>query len=195
MPAWEEITTGAYCYLLQEPGPRLSRQRIQCIRAPKPKREQHSTHWSAGRGLSGGCLPPAARAALALPRLPFPSFIFNRAAAHLRHTDHTPKPPALAVARPVHSGRPWTCFPPPSCNCCIAGPFLPVCLLACLPRLVFVRSYLACNRETDKAILKIPLLPPPSSVVSDLTCLLPLPCPGLAPPWPCLTIHPVLTCL
>lgn len=125
------------------------------------------------------------------PCCPFPSFIFNRAAAHLRHTDRTQNHPHWLLPVPFSSVRSTLDVPsrlPAAIAALQARPTtcLPVCLTTCLPTSFGLRSFVPrLPPGNQQSQTQIPLLPP-SSAASDLTCLLSLPCPALSWPRPAL---------
>lgn len=142
-------------------GPRLSGQRLQCVRSPKAaslRREQQRSFilHTGPRGRGWVAVASSSRPVLALPWpcsvLPFPSFIFNRAAAHLRHTDRTQNHPHWLLPVPFSQVDPWTCLPPSSCNCCNCWPglYLSVYLPAYLVWSSFVRTSPASRKPTKQ---------------------------------------------
>lgn len=163
-----KITIGAAVISPAASGPRLSCQRARRVRtysAPKQLRIAlglpHSGLWALvlvlvpvlvlGSRSSGGCLLQPPVLPWPCPVLPFPSFIFNRAAAHLRHTDRTQNHPHWLLPVPFSQVRSTLDVPPAFQPAIAALQARPTCLPACLPRLVFARSYLACLQEPDKA--------------------------------------------
>lgn len=96
--------------------------------------------------------PPAARAALVLLRAALSLFLFLTEQPHTYVIPTAPKTTRTGCcpSRSVQSGRPWTCFPPSSCNCCVAGPayYLSVYLPAYLVWSSFVRTSPASRKPT-----------------------------------------------
>lgn len=138
-------------------------KRVQCTHTPDQSRIAQATAAAAAAALALHTalvvlgvqvewrLPPAARAALALPRAAFPSFIFNRATAHLRHTDRTQNHPYWLLPVPFSPSQvdPGRASRLPAAIAALQA--RPICLSTCPAYLVwssFVRTSPASRKPT-----------------------------------------------
>lgn len=141
-------------------------RRVQCIRTTKPKPHRPSDNSSSSSSSTrsahcpGGPRSPGRVAAASssrpccpglAPCCPFP-LLFLTEQPHTYVIPTAPKTTRTGCcpSRSVQSGRPWTCFPPSSCNCCVAGPayYLSVYLPAYLVWSSFVRTSPASRKPT-----------------------------------------------